>query len=145
MRDSKKLVVAVSIALGLGASATIARAQQTPAPLVVKPLSGGVYWTQGGSAGANTGFIVGDIRRHRDRRQDDAGFGDGRARRDRQNHAEAGVTHVILTHSDGDHVNGLAGFPKGLTIIAHENDKKEMEAALKGGEVSAAPRLPTIS
>ena len=30
---------------------------------------------------------------------------------------------MILTHSDADHVNGLLGFPKRLTIIAHENCK----------------------
>jgi glyoxylase-like metal-dependent hydrolase (beta-lactamase superfamily II) len=39
------------------------------------------------------------------------------------------VTTVILTHSDGDHVNGLAAFPAGLTIIAAEGAKKEMESA----------------
>jgi cyclase len=39
------------------------------------------------------------------------------------------VTTVIVTHSDGDHVNGLAAFPTGITIIANENEKKEMEAA----------------
>jgi glyoxylase-like metal-dependent hydrolase (beta-lactamase superfamily II) len=39
------------------------------------------------------------------------------------------VTHVILTHSDGNHVNGLASFPTGITIIAHEGNKKEVRAA----------------
>ena len=39
------------------------------------------------------------------------------------------VSTVIITHSDGDHVNGLQSFPKGLTIIAHENCKTEMQAA----------------
>src|SRR5206468_284042 len=34
------------------------------------------------------------------------------------------ITTVILTHSDADHVNGLPAFPKGITIIAHENDEK---------------------
>jgi glyoxylase-like metal-dependent hydrolase (beta-lactamase superfamily II) len=54
------------------------------------------------------------------------------------------VTTVILTHSDGDHVNGLAAFPTGLTIIAHENNKKEQEAAIKGGGRGAPPadKLP---
>jgi hypothetical protein len=28
-------------------------------------------------------------------------------------------SHVIH-YSDGDHVNGLAGFPDGLTLIAHQ-------------------------
>jgi len=54
------------------------------------------------------------------------------------------VTTVILTHSDGDHVNGLAGLPQGLTIIAHINTKKDMEAAFKDPKMSALlPYLPT--
>lgn len=55
------------------------------------------------------------------------------------------VTTVILTHSDGDHVNGLASFPKGATIIAPENNKKEQEAALAAGGRGAPPadHLPT--
>lgn len=54
------------------------------------------------------------------------------------------VTTVILTHSDGDHVNGLAAFPAGLTIVAHENNKKEQETALAAGGRGAPPadRLP---
>jgi cyclase len=143
MQDAKKLAVALSLAVGLSATATLARAQQPPPPLVVKPLSGGVYWTQGG-AGANTGFIVGD---------NGVIVIDAKTTPDSAMAMLAEiakvtskpVTHVILTHSDGDHVNGLAGFPKGLTIIAHENDKKEMEAALKGGGRGAPPAdyLPT--
>jgi cyclase len=54
------------------------------------------------------------------------------------------VTTVILTHSDGDHVNGLAAFPKGLTIIAQEGCKAEMQASL-GNARGAAPAdyMPT--
>src|ERR1700722_3630973 len=141
MRDSKKLAVAVSIALGLGAGATIAHAQQTPAPLVVKPLSGGVYWTQGG-AGANTGFIVGD---------NGVIVIDAKTTPDSAMAVLAEiakitpkpVTHVILTHSDGDHVNGLAGFPKGLTIIAQENCKKEMEGSTSSRNPAPQDHLPT--
>ena len=53
---------------------------------------------------------------------------------------------MVLTHSDPDHVNGLAGFPKGLTIIANENCKKEMEASETNGPPQmAAPKdyMPT--
>jgi glyoxylase-like metal-dependent hydrolase (beta-lactamase superfamily II) len=55
------------------------------------------------------------------------------------------VTTVILTHSDGDHVNGLAAFPVGITIIAHQNNRKEQEAALAAGGRGAPPagHLPT--
>jgi glyoxylase-like metal-dependent hydrolase (beta-lactamase superfamily II) len=55
------------------------------------------------------------------------------------------VNTVILTHSDADHVNGLASFPAGLTIIAQENNKKEQESALARGVHFAPPadHLPT--
>jgi glyoxylase-like metal-dependent hydrolase (beta-lactamase superfamily II) len=55
------------------------------------------------------------------------------------------VRTVIFTHSDGDHVNGIAAFPAGVTIIAHENNRKELDAALTAGGRGAPPadRLPT--
>src|SRR5205814_4488995 len=56
------------------------------------------------------------------------------------------VKTVSLTHSDGDHVNGLVAFPTGIQIIAHENDKKELEKAIADGARGAPPkdRLPTM-
>jgi glyoxylase-like metal-dependent hydrolase (beta-lactamase superfamily II) len=55
------------------------------------------------------------------------------------------VTTVFLTHSDGDHVNGLVAYPTGVKIIAHQNNKKELETALAAGGRGAPPpdRLPT--
>jgi len=53
------------------------------------------------------------------------------------------VNTVIITHSDGDHVNGLAAFPAGLTIIAQENCKKEMEASAGSRNPAPQDRLPT--
>ncbi|HEY4264625.1 MAG TPA: MBL fold metallo-hydrolase [Micropepsaceae bacterium] len=52
------------------------------------------------------------------------------------------ITTVILTHSDPDHVRGLGGFPKGLnlTVIAHENDKKEIEKDLAAGGLQSPPK-----
>src|SRR5213079_141485 len=54
------------------------------------------------------------------------------------------VTTAIITHSDGDHLNGLVAFPAGIKIIAHENNKKEQQAALAAGGRGAPPadRLP---
>jgi len=49
------------------------------------------------------------------------------------------VTTVILTHSDGDHVNGLASFPTTVKVIAQENNKKEQETALAAGGRGAPP------
>lgn len=127
----------------LSALATVAIAQPQNPPLSVKPINGGVYWTEGG-AGGNTGIIIG---------QNGVIVIDAKTTADsaKEMLAEIAkltpkpVTHVILTHSDGDHVNGLAGFPKGLTIIAHENNKKEQEEALKAGGRGAPPAdtLPT--
>jgi len=57
------------------------------------------------------------------------------------------VTHIIISDSDGDKLSGLPAFPKGLTIIAQENCKKEMEdSAAEGGRGAASPDyLPTKS
>jgi cyclase len=38
------------------------------------------------------------------------------------------ITHVIVTHSDGDHINGLPGFPSGIGIVGHANNKLEQQA-----------------
>jgi cyclase len=55
------------------------------------------------------------------------------------------VTEVILTHSDGDHVNGLASFPAGVHVIAQEGCRNEMQAAVTAGGRGAPPadRMPT--
>ena len=39
------------------------------------------------------------------------------------------VRRVVLTHSDGDHVNGLVGFPPHLTIISHANGRRDIVQA----------------
>jgi cyclase len=48
------------------------------------------------------------------------------------------VRYIVLTHSDGDHVNGLIGFPPNLTIISHANARQEIAEA----NTSAATKLP---
>jgi len=108
-------------------------------PVQVMPLTGGVYWISGG-AGANSGFAVGAngvvvI---------DAKMTPDSAKAMLAEIAKVTpkpVTHVILTHSDGDHVNGLLGFPKNLTIIAHENCKNEMKEVLDAMGPAAPPAL----
>ena len=140
----KTLRFALPAILGLGAlAATSATAQQAPPPLSVKQLKPDVYWTQGG-AGSNTGIIIGKtgvilI---------DAGTTADSAKERVAEIAKLTpkpITHVILTHSDGDHVNGVAGFPASVTIIAHEGNKKEQQAALAAGGRGAPPadRLPS--
>jgi len=138
----KGMVIGFAIA-GLSAFAGLAQGQgQQAAPFTVHQLKPNVYWVEGG--GGNSGVIVGDK---------------GVIVVDAKVSAAGGkellddiakitpkpVTTVILTHSDGDHVNGLASFPAGITIIAHENNKKEQVAAIAKGGRGAPPadRLPT--
>jgi len=105
--------------------AAFASAQgQQPQGLTTHKLKDNVYWFEGG--GGNTGVIIGT---------------NGVIIIDAKTTAMAGkqiidevakitpkpITHVILTHSDGDHVNGLASFPKGLTIVAQAGCAKEMQ------------------
>jgi cyclase len=48
------------------------------------------------------------------------------------------VRRVILTHSDGDHANGLAGFPSDLTIVSHANGRDDIAQA----NAAATAKLP---
>ncbi len=136
-------VFSLKAAVGLLAFATLATAQgPAPAPFMTHQLKPNVYWIEGG--GGNSGVIVGDkgvivV----DAKTTPAGGKE--LLEDIAKITPKPVTTVILTHSDGDHVNGLASFPAGITIIAHENNKKEQEAALAKGGRGAPPadHLPT--
>lgn len=138
---AKRIGLVLAIALVAVALTPLVNAQQQPPPLSVKPLNGGVYWTQGG-AGGNTGIVVG---------KDgviviDAKTTPASAKEVLAEIAKITpkpVTTVIITHSDGDHVNGLAAFPAGLTIISQENCKKEMEASASSRNPAPQDRLPT--
>lgn len=121
---------------GIGCTVIMAAsAQQAPAPISIQPLRDGVYLIKGG-AGANCGLIVG----RREAVVIDAKMTEESAK---AMLAEIGklttnpVKRLILTHSDGDHVNGLGGFPKDLTIVAHPNTRKDMEEAFKDPKLSA--------
>jgi len=145
MTDKKLTAKTIGLVLATALTALtfagVANAQQQPPPLSVKQLKSDVYWTQGG-AGGNTGIIIG---------KDgviviDAKTTPASAKEMLAEIAKITpkpVTTVIVTHSDGDHVNGLAAFPAGLTIIAQENCKKEMEASASSRNPAPQDRLPT--
>ncbi len=112
-----------------GLVALQAPAQTPPPALTVHTITEGkLYWIEGG--GGNSGVIIAP---------------GGVIVIDAKTTPEAGaqlvaeiakltpkpITHVILTHSDGDHVNGLAGFPDGLKIVAHVNNKAELLATYR--------------
>ena len=104
--------IAFAIAAALGALAPSLRAQAQPqfAPIMTHALNGGVYWIEGG-VGSNAGVVVGT---------------NGVVVIDAKQTPESGkavmaeiakitpkpVTHVIITHSNLDHVDGFRGSPR---------------------------------
>jgi cyclase len=114
---------------------------QQPQAMTVEKVTGNIYLVKGGS-GANTGFFVGEK---------EVLVIDAKMSSDAAKHmvdeikglTPNPITRVILTHSDGDHVNGLGGFPQGLEIIAHAATKTDMEEAFKAPNfVALQPYLP---
>ncbi len=106
------------------------RGAGTPSPdvtLSITALPGHAYWVGGGIA--NTGFVIGD----KGVIAIDAQYFAVTAKNELGEIAKITpkpVNAIILTHSDPDHVNGLPAFPRGAEIIAQENAKAEIIAAL---------------
>src|SRR5579871_5156527 len=110
-----------------------------PAPFMVHQLKPDVYWVEGG--GGNSGVIIGDkgvvvV----DAKTTPAGGKE--LLEDIAKITPKPVTTVILTHSDGDHVNGLASFPAGITIIARRTTKRNRKRRLPR---AAGARRPPIT
>ncbi len=140
MCRSWKIAVALSFCILLTLSA-VCFAQQSP-PLTVQKIKGNAYMVKGGS-GANTGFYIGD---------QEVLLIDAKMSADSMKQVieeikkvtPHPVTRLVLTHSDGDHVNGLNGLPKGLKIYGHPQTKKDMEAGAKAANTQyLADYLPT--
>ena len=143
MHSRKTFFRCLAALAGFGGCAVLAMAQgPAPAPFMTHQLKPKVYWVEGG--GGNSGVIIGDkgviVVDAKTTPQGGKELLDNIAKI-----TPKPVTTVILTHSDGDHVNGLASFPAGITIIAHENNKKEQQTALAAGGRGAPPadHLPT--
>ncbi len=124
MSKAHRWISALWIATFLFTGTALCQGQQ---PLAVQKIKGNVYMVKGGS-GANTGFFVGD---------NEVVVIDAKMTADSQkqviqeikNLTSKPITKIILTHSDGDHVNGLNAFPVGLKIYSHPQTKKDMEDA----------------
>ena len=112
--------ISILVLFNLVLAAAVLSAQQVPSqPFQVHQLSPTVYWVEGG--GGNSGLIVGD----KGVIVIDAKTtpGDGKQLLDSIAKITSNpVTTVILTHRDIDHIGGLASFPKGIQIIAHQVD-----------------------
>ncbi|MCX6562675.1 MAG: MBL fold metallo-hydrolase [Candidatus Aminicenantes bacterium] len=131
----KKIFILSAIALisvWTGLDAPAGQQPPQPPPLTVQNIKGHIYLVKGGS-GANGGFFIG---------------AKGVVVIDAKMTAEAAkqtiaeirkitplpITHLLITHSDLDHVNGLGGFPPGLKILAHAQTKKDMDEAFQKDE-----------
>lgn len=141
MSRLKKLAIAWGALAAVVSCGMIAEAQQAPQPLTVTKIKDNLYWARGG-AGSNDGIIIGTT---------GVILVDTKTTVDSENEVLAEVAKitpkmintVIITHSDGDHVNGLAALPAGLTIIAQENCKKEMAASASSRNPAPQDRLPS--
>jgi cyclase len=106
-----------------------------PAPATVQQVRDGVYMVKGGS-GANTGFFIGKT----SVLAIDAKMTAAASKQEVDEIKKLTTNPVrmmVITHSDGDHVNGLDGFPEGMKIIAHARTKKDMEEAFKEAPLQA--------
>jgi glyoxylase-like metal-dependent hydrolase (beta-lactamase superfamily II) len=127
-------MVVVNLCLCLG---LLGMSQQPPqsAAATVHQVRDGIYMVKGGS-GANTGFFIGKTSVLAiDAKMTTA------ASKDEIEEIKKLTTNpiriMVITHSDGDHVNGLDGFPDGMKIIAHARTKKDMEEAFKEAPLQA--------
>jgi glyoxylase-like metal-dependent hydrolase (beta-lactamase superfamily II) len=126
---SKQLVTLCLLASACSALiAQQAANQQTP-PITVEQIKGNIYQVKGGS-GANAGFFVCE----KEVVVIDAKMTEESARqmlKEIEKVSPLPVRKILLTHSDGDHVNGLTGFPEGIDIMAHENTCAQVAAAFR--------------
>lgn len=114
---------------------------QEPAELTTERIAENIYILKGGIA--NSGFIVGTD----SVLAIDAGMTEDSAQAIQKAIKETTpkpLSGIILTHSDGDHVNGIGGFPKGLEIYSSIGAKSEMEEEFKAPNLeSLREYLPT--
>jgi cyclase len=115
--------------------------QEGTPPVEAVKISDHVYELRGGS-GSNSAFILSD---------EEVFIIDGKMSEKTaadmlatvQAITDKPITHILLTHSDGDHVNGLTGFPSTLPILAHDNTKSHMAAANEDRDVKLP--LPSLT
>jgi len=104
-----------------------AQYQQRPAPITFERMAENIYQVTGGS-GANAGVVIG---------QKQILVIDAKMSEESAKEMLAGIGKIssvpvrvlAFTHSDGDHVNGITGFPPDITIWAQEETKRYLDTA----------------
>lgn len=115
--------------------------KQQPAPITVHQVKDGIYEVKGGS-GANAGFFIGE----KEVLVIDAKMSEESAKQmiaEIKKLTPQPVKYIILTHSDGDHVNGLVGFPQDVIVVSHSQSRKHMDEAFK--EPNQRLYLPSLT
>jgi cyclase len=107
--------------------------QETP-PVSLEKISDNLYQVLGGR-GANGGIYIGkDEVLVIDSKMDESSV-EGIYKAVKEI-TDKPITLLVNTHSDGDHVNGNRFFPESVTIIAHENCRKEFLLPQRDGSPS---------
>ena len=120
-------------------------AQET-IPLKVTQLRGRAFVVEGGrtpGGTVNTGFVIGDKGVIAIDAQASPAVAAGEVAEIARITARP-VDTVILTHSDSDHINGLPGFPRNVTVVAQENAATEMKAILTDPHPRGGPVPPQL-
>jgi glyoxylase-like metal-dependent hydrolase (beta-lactamase superfamily II) len=106
--------------------------KQEVLPVSVQNVKGNIYQVNGGM-GANTGFFIGE----KEVLTMDAKMTEETAKQmiaEIKKLTPNPISYIILTHSDGDHVNGLVGFPHGTNLICHEKTRVHMDNAFQSAQ-----------
>jgi len=101
--------------------------QQPPAPITLEKIVDSVYQVKGGS-GANCGVIIGE----KEIMVIDAKMSEESAKQmllEIRKISSVPIKVLVFTHSDGDHVNGITGFPADIKIWAQEETKRYLDEA----------------
>ena len=129
MKTLLKYFATTAVIMFLFSSLTFAQQGQS-SPVEAVKIAENLYQLNGGS-GANGGFYVGD----------DAVLLIDTKMSEQSVHDELAaimkittkpIKYLVLTHADGDHVNGNVFLQDGVTIIAHENCYKEFFVSRDG-------------
>jgi cyclase len=124
-----RIAFALAFALSIVATAAAAAPPPAPAPLAVRQVRGGIYEVTGGAIN-NTGFFIGDKEvLVIDAKATVAPTREVVARIKKL--TPKPITFVALTHSDFDHVGGLAAYPATAQVIAHQNVRRVLVEAKK--------------
>jgi cyclase len=133
MKNALKLTFLRAFILLFSLSSSITAQEQEPVPVKASQVKGNIYELTGGR-GANAGFFIGE----KEVLVIDAKMTEESAKQmiaEIKKLTSNPIKYVILTHSDGDHVNGIVGFPADVIIATHHQTAKDMDNAFKDAKL----------